>query len=91
MSDAKNMTWDRENANEFTLWNGDDLLCRIKRSYHQRLSSSLASYECNDTSKPMVWTIVRPGRRSRRLGALGMTAREAKAVAESLMERFGLV
>lgn len=85
MSDKKSMVWDRESANEFTLWSGDDLLCCIMRSYPQRLCASGFSYEVNDTTKPMEWCIVRPGQPTRRLGTPGMNVRKAKAQALDLL------
>jgi len=92
--DAK---WDRESANEFSLWTDDfKQLCSISRSYPQRRCSWGGSYECNDTTKPMIWNITYKfnGRhRSRVFGSQipGMTVREAKAMAIDLCRRLQII
>ena len=84
--------WERESRNEFTLIGADDsTICTITRSYQQRLCSWGGSYECNDTTKPMVWTIMIPGHRTKVLARMEMSVREAKGEAESQVRRLGLI
>jgi len=84
--------WERESRNEFTLIGADDsTICTITRSYQQRLSSWSGSYECNDTTKPMIWTIMIPGRRTKILARMEMPVREAKRMAEFQVRRLGLI
>lgn len=81
-----NLTWDRDGANEYSLWTaeGDDL-CSILREYDQRPCASGFSNEVNDTDSPMRWIIVRPGQPTRSLGTPGLTVRQAKKLAESII------
>jgi hypothetical protein len=79
-------TWDRDSRDSFSLWTPDgDFLCSIERCYEQRLSANGFALEANDTARPMRWTIARPGQSTRPLGSPGMSVREAKALALSLL------
>lgn len=79
-------TWDRDSRDSFSLWNPDgDLLCSIERFCEQRPSAHGFALEVNDTARPMRWTIVRPGHSTRPLGIPGMSVRDAKALALSLL------
>tara|TARA_R100001460_G_scaffold27881_6_gene55925 strand:+ start:6424 stop:6726 length:303 start_codon:yes stop_codon:yes gene_type:complete len=95
-SNKINAKWDRESANEFSLVTAEyETLCRISRSYPQRRCSWGGSYECNDTTKPMIWSINLggwlDGGRTRVFGTPGMTVREAKAMAIDLCRRFEII
>ena len=90
-SNKINVKWERDSANEFALCTADlDQICSISRSYPQRRCSWGGSYECNDTTKPMIWTI-NYGKRTRVFGLPGMTVREAKAMAIDLCRRLQII
>ena len=79
-------TWDRDSRDSFSLWTPDgDLLCSIERSYPQRICANGFAAEVNDTTRPMRWMIVQPGRATRTLGQPGMSVRDAKVLALSLL------
>jgi len=87
-----NYKWERESRHEFTMVGADDrTICAIARRYQQRLCSWGGSYECNDTAKPMIWTIMIPGRRTEILARTEMPVCEAKGEAESQVRRLGLI
>ena len=83
---STDLTWDRDTANDFSLWNADgDLVCSIFRSYDQRRSASGFAAEVNDTTKPMRWAILRPGQPTRSFGQPGMSVRAAKKLAQCVV------
>ncbi len=78
------LTWDRESADEFSLW-ADEFghVCTIIRRYEQVMSPTGFGL-VDDKSKPATWAIVRPGKPTRKMGLPDMKVRAAKKLAESI-------